>query len=343
MHHETGPEVIRCCLLDNDFTKIAEDSRNRPRDDEVRRERTQVTVSATGDERSTSWLRALAVLEILGEPTGAGGMGVVELARRLGRDKSQVSRMLRALAVAGYVEREPRSARYRLGARLFGLAAYAVDARLRDEADALVERESARIGERVEVVVRTGGFALTLATAAPDVELRAQGWVGRTVPLSSSAAGRALLFDHPDEAVTRLLTRDEPEGGGPAAPRSPAEVLARLDDDRRRTWALAREEAGRDLVALGAPVRDATRRIVAAVSVSGPGTRLTPALPTVSVVVVRAADELSAALGHGAVPGARRPRRRPLVTSGGAGADVPAPRRPRPDDDPHPEQPGEAP
>src|SRR5437763_5026585 len=87
MHHEIAREVIRCCLLGNDFTKIAEDSRNRPRDDEVRRERTRVTGSATGDERSTSWLRALAVLEILGEPAGAGGMGVVELARRLGRDK----------------------------------------------------------------------------------------------------------------------------------------------------------------------------------------------------------------------------------------------------------------
>src|ERR1700712_4325489 len=138
-----------------------------------------VTGSAAGDERSTSWLRALAVLEILGEPTGAGGMGVVELARRLGRDKSQVARMLRALAVAGYVEREPRSARYRLGTRLFALAAHAVDERLRDEADVLVERESARIGERVEVAIRSGGFALTLATAAPHVELRAQGWGGR--------------------------------------------------------------------------------------------------------------------------------------------------------------------
>jgi DNA-binding IclR family transcriptional regulator len=271
-------------------------------------------------------------------------MGVVELARRLGRDKSQVSRMLRALAVAGYVEREPRSARYRLGTRLFALAAHAVDERLRDEADALVERESARIGERVDVAIRSGGFALTLATTAPDVELRAQGWVGRTVPLWSSAAGRALLFDHPDDAVTRLLPPEGLEGAGPAAPRSPAEVLARLGDDRRRTWALAQEEAGRDLVALGAPVRDATRRIVAAVAVSGPGSRLAPALPTVSVAVLRAADELSTALGHGVVPGVRRPRRRPLVTtSGGAGADVPSPRRPHSDDDPHPEQPGEAP
>ncbi|HEY2192696.1 MAG TPA: IclR family transcriptional regulator [Actinomycetospora sp.] len=290
-----------------------------------------------GDERSASWLRALTVLEVLGEPSGAGGMGVVELACRLGRDKSQVSRMLRALATAGYVERDPRSARYRLGARLFALAAPAVDQRLRSEAEALVERESSRLGERVEVTIRSGAVGVTLATAALDVELRSLGWVGRTVPLGSSAAGRALLFDHTDEAVTRLLTFAGLDRAGPAAPRSLEDLLGRLQEDRRRGWALAREESGQDVVALGAPVRDASRRIVAAVSVSGPGTRLSPALSVVSAAVQRAADELSTALGHGVVPVPRRPHRRAPTT----GARVPAPRRAHPDD-PHPEHPGEA-
>lgn len=265
-------------------------------------------------------------------------MGVVELARRLGRDKSQVSRMLRALAAEGYVEREPRSGRYRLGARLFALAAHAVDERLRGEADALVERESILIGERVEVTVRSGAVGVTLATAALDVELRSLGWVGRTVPLASSAAGRALLFDHTDDAVARLLTLEGLVGAGPAAPRSLDDLLSRLGEDRRRGWVLAREESGSDVVALGAPVRDASRRIVAAVSVSGPGTRLTPALPTVSSAVQRAADELSSALGHGVVPAPRRPRRRAPVTD--PEPRVAALRRAHPDD-PHSEQPGD--
>jgi DNA-binding IclR family transcriptional regulator len=296
-----------------------------------------VVGAAEGDERSTSWLRALTLLELLGGPSGAGGMGVVELARRLGRDKSQVSRMLRVLAAEGYVEREPRSARYRLGVRLFALAAHAVDERLRGEAETLVERESVHLGERVEVGVRSGGLVVTLASAAPDVELRAQGWVGRTQPLASSAAGRALLFDHADDAVARLLVLGGLEGAGPSAPRSLDDLLVRLRQDRRRGWVLAREEAGSDLLALGGPVRDATRRIVAAVSVSGPDTRLRPALTAVSAGVLRAARDLSIALGYGAAP-PRRPGARSLVTAGRA--DVPEPRGPEPDD-PHPEQPGD--
>jgi DNA-binding IclR family transcriptional regulator len=337
--HDMRGDVIRCCLLDNDFTQPDQDSPEPSRGRSARAEDAAVAGAGEGEERSASWLRALTVLEILGEPSGAGGMGVVELARRLGRDKSQVSRLLRALATAGYVEREPRSARYRLGARLFALAAPAIENRLRGEADALVERESMQLGERVEVTVRSGAVGVTLATAALDVELRSLGWVGRTVPLGASAAGRALLFDHTDDAVTRLLTLGGLDGAGPAAPRSLDDLLGRLRDDRRRGWSLAREESGSDVVALGAPVRDAARRIVAAVSVSGPGTRLSPALPTVSAAVLRAAGELSTALGYDVVPAPRRPRRRPPVTA--TGTQVPAPRRAHPDD-PHPEQPGEA-
>jgi DNA-binding IclR family transcriptional regulator len=287
-----------------------------------------VAEAAEGGERSTSWLRAMTALEILGEPDREGGLGVVELARRLGRDKGQVSRMLRGLADAGYVEREPRSARYRLGARLFALAAHAVDERLRSEADALVEREAVQIGERVEVGIRNGASCVTLATAAPDIELRTQGWVGRTVPLASSAAGRALLFDHDNDAVARLLVLGGLEGAGPAAPRTLDDLLERLRVDRRRGWVLAQQEAGSDLAAVGAPVRDATRRIVAAVTASGPRTRLDPALGTISTAVLRAASELSTALGSG-VTDLHRPR-----------PDHPRRRRSRPGD-PHLEQPAD--
>jgi DNA-binding IclR family transcriptional regulator len=243
---------------------------------------------------SSAWSRALTVLEMLGAPEGAEGLGVVEIARRLGRDKSSVSRMLRGLAEEGYVEREPRSGRYRLGARLFALAAHAVDERLRAEADLLVERESVRLGERVEVGVRTGGLCLTLATAAPGLELRTVGWVGRTVPLAGSALGRALLADLADDDVARLVVL----GGlpGAVAPRSLDALLVGLRDDRRRGWTLADDDAG-GLAALAVPVRDATRRVVAAVGLSGPRSRLASGLEEAAAALVAAAGALSGALG----------------------------------------------
>lgn len=241
--------------------------------------------------------RALAILELLGTPGGPSSLGVVEIARQLGRDKSQVSRLLKVLADAGFVDREAGSLRYRIGTRLFAIAATAVDQRLRDDADVAVGREAARLGERVEVCVRGSGGCMTISTAAPDSELRAVGWVGRTMPLSSTAAGRALLFDLDATAIARLIA---PEGlfqAGPAAPRSLDELVARVAEESRRGRSLARHESDRGLVAVGAPIRDAAGAVVGAVSASGPESRIDPVLDDVCSAVLRVASDLSASLG----------------------------------------------
>ena len=257
--------------------------------------------------------RALAILELLGDPESRGlgvvggpeaptSFGVVEIARTLGRDKSQVSRLLRLLADAGFVEREAGTLRYRIGTRLFSLGVRSVGRRLRDEADALVEREAALLGERVEVCVRSGGSAMTVSTAAPESELRAVGWVGRTVPLSCTAGGRALLFDLDTPAVARLMVPEGLAQNGPGAPRSLDDLVVRIGEDRARGWSLARHEMDRGLESVGAPVRDAAGAIVAAVTVSGPDSRIDPVLAEVSTGALRAAGDLSAALGWGSGP-----------------------------------------
>jgi DNA-binding IclR family transcriptional regulator len=69
--------------------------------------------------------RDLDLLEALASPEAqrAGGLGVVRLAQLTGREKSQVSRALKALAEEGIVERDPDTLGYRLGWRLFSLVA----------------------------------------------------------------------------------------------------------------------------------------------------------------------------------------------------------------------------
>src|SRR5262249_56847858 len=71
------------------------------------------------DDSSTSLSRAIAILTVLGSPEGtdADGIGVVQIARLIGREKTQVSRTLKTLAEAGFVLRDQETLRYRLGWR----------------------------------------------------------------------------------------------------------------------------------------------------------------------------------------------------------------------------------
>jgi len=226
--------------------------------------------------------RGLDVLELLGdEPTGAG-LGVVRLAELRGDDKSQLSRTLATLAEHGYVERDPETLAYRLGWRVFALAARAGDARLLAAAPPVMRELVRELDESVHLSVRQGGFVLTLLAEVPSHALHAPGRVGRLTPVATTSAGRALVSElEPDELAALGLEALSP-------------VLA---DVRACGFAIVREEFEPGLVAAAAAIRGAADAIVAALNVSGPRFRLGDRLEDAAARVAAAAAELSRAIG----------------------------------------------
>jgi DNA-binding IclR family transcriptional regulator len=68
---------------------------------------------------------------------------------------------------------------------------------------------------------------------------------------------------------------------------------------RDKGWASVCEELEVGLNAIGAPVRDSTGKVVAALSVSGPAYRLKPSrFEEVAAMTVLAATQISRRLGH---------------------------------------------
>lgn len=258
------------------------------------------------DEGSTSLHRAIAILTALGsrEVTAERGIGVVRIARLVGREKSQVSRTLKTLAEAGLVTRDPETLRYRLGWRMFTLAAGAGDQHLLTLAPQVLRRLVAQVGERAHLSVLEGKDVLTLLSESPPKAIQAAGWVGRTTPLGCTSSGRALLFDRADADLRLLFDGSSFTAEGPNAPRDVDDVLVRLRADRRRGYVLAVEEFEPGLVAAAAPLRDFRGRVVAALNISAPEFRLGRTLPAAGREVKAAADHLSRALGSAPPPNA---------------------------------------
>lgn len=254
---------------------------------------------AAGDGRSVQ--RVVSVLEFVAARAGAGAPGVVEIARGVGLEKSVASRHLRTLVDAGLLARDADLG-YRIGPRLFSLAAAAQDARLVELGERVVAALADRFGERAELYTRTGNLATTVATASPDSPLQVTGWVGRTYSLTASAAGRALLLDVAAEDVRRLVATVGIGADGPNAPSDADDVLGRLAADRARGVCLAVEEVDRDLFAAAAPVRSARGRVIASLVVSGPADRLRARLGDLSAALLDHAGQISMALGASAAP-----------------------------------------
>ena len=225
------------------------------------------------------------------------GLGVVEIARLVGRDKSQVSRGLKTLAALGLVERDSRTLDYRLGWRVFGLAARAGDRRLLTVAPPLLRELVARLGETGHLSVLVGGEVLTLLSEPSPNAVRASGWSGRRVPAHCTSSGRVLLFDHDREALAGLFGDGVLTAPGPNAPRDLDELERRIAAARAEGCALTREEFEPGLVAAAAPIRDFRGRIVAALNISAPQFRFEDRLDAAGEETRRAADELSSRLG----------------------------------------------
>lgn len=258
------------------------------------------------DEAASGVQRAIAILTSLGSQAGthADGLGVVEIARLVDREKSQVSRTLKTLAAAGLVDRDPDTLGYRLGWRLFTLAAGAANQQLLAAAPQVLRRLVSVVGERVHLSVLEGGEVLTVLSESPSrAVIQAAGWVGRASPLHSTSSGRALLFDHSDEEVHALLDQVDFRSEAGNAPRSVADVLVRLRSARERGYAVVDEEFEVGLVAVAAPVRDFRGRVVAAVNVSAPKFRLGHNLDAAGVQVKAAAHYLSQQLRQGPAAG----------------------------------------
>ena len=237
-------------------------------------------------------LRALDVLAHAGGPDDPG-LGVVDVARRLGVDKSQASRTLRTLAEHGLVERDPATRAYRVGPRVFGYAALVAQRRLLRAAPPVLAELVAGLGERAHLSVLDGASVLTLLSESPPHAVQAAGWAGRTVPAYCTAAGRALLADHDAAAQAALLAGTRLDRLAPHTVTSLGDLARRVADAAARGWASADEEMEPGLAAVAAPVRRFDDRIVAAVNVSGPSFRFAPRLDEAGPVVAAAAARLS--------------------------------------------------
>jgi DNA-binding IclR family transcriptional regulator len=263
-----------------------------------------VILAKVAEVKETNLRRELAILTVLGgeEAVEGGGLGVVRIAELIGREKSQVSRTLKTLAESGFVDRDATTLQYRLGWRFFALAARAGEQRLLSVAPALLERLVKNVGETAHLSVLQGLEVLTVLSQSPLHAVKADGWAGRTVPIYCTSSGRALLFDHDEEALAGLLSGVEFRELRPGTVRNVGELHESLVVARAQGYALVDEEFEFGLVGAAAPVRDFRGQLVTALNVSAPKFRLGGRLKDAGREVKRAADELSVLLGWSSDP-----------------------------------------
>ncbi|EFM10275.1 transcriptional regulator, IclR family [Paenibacillus curdlanolyticus YK9] len=225
-------------------------------------------------EEGKSTVRAVErALDILQCFTAGTDFGMTEIADRVGLHKSTVHRMLSTLEDRGFVERDPATERYRLGFRVWELSAHLTSS---DDPAVIwlpeMERLRNVLGETVSLYVRDGGERIRIQAVQSNQAVRRVATVGARLPLYVGASSKVLIA-FADEA-TQAEIWGELESIQPTVVNKHM-FECQMNEIRHHGYATSMEEREPGAAAVSAPIFDRHGRLVAALSISGPSSRLT--------------------------------------------------------------------
>ncbi len=227
-------------------------------------------------------------------------LGVTEISRKLGLHKSTTHRLLEALKSYGFIAQDAENEKYHLGLKLFELGSRAV-ARLdiRERARPVLEQLVAETGETAHLCVLDQGEVLYLEKVESQQTLRIPSRIGQKNPAHCTAVGKALLACLPEEELESLIRLKGLKRYTKNTIIIPGELKRELAAVRNRGFSVDNEEIEEGLKCIGAPVRDYTGKVVAAISIAGPAFRMTEnKVESLARSVATAARTLSERMGY---------------------------------------------
>lgn len=222
--------------------------------------------------------RALEVLIYLNRE--GKEVGITQIASDLGVYKSTIFRTLITLEARGFVQKNPETEKYWLGSQLFSLGKsvenkMGIQEVIRPYASQLQERFHEVVN--VSILEKNPGdvyYSVIILKEMSDQQLLiVNPPVGTLSECHCSSVGKCLLAfgDHVDLSVYegRELTRYTAH-----TITSLPELKEEIDKVRRRGYAMDHEEQEIGLTCIGAPILDRNHKAVAAISLSGPTSRM---------------------------------------------------------------------
>lgn len=243
--------------------------------------------------------RAIALLDSLSK-SQATGLSLIEISEKIGTPRSTVHRFLMVLEEWRFVYKAPGDGKYHLGVKLFELGSLAAPQQhLRQRARKYLESLVYQTEETAHLCCWDDGRPLLLDTVASPRQIRITAVIGTSHAAHVSALGKVFLAHLAEQQLDDVIRKHGLARLTPNTITTIPELKEELHSVRNRGYAVDNSEMEEGLRCIGAPVRDFSGEVVAAVSIAGPAFRITSErVPALSKNVVSAANELSVELGY---------------------------------------------
>jgi IclR family KDG regulon transcriptional repressor len=247
-----------------------------------------------------SAIRTLEIIELL--TRHGDGLSFGEVQQHMGWPRSSVFNLLRTMVECGHLEFDDRDRKYRIGIRLWEAGQTYV--RTRDLArlvEPYLQTACTALNETVQLAVLDGLDNVYVAKVEASHHLRLVSQVGGRLPAYTTGLGKALLAGLDDAELDERLSGVTLQAFTKATITDPARLRRELAKVRADGYATDRGEFSEGVFCVGVPVRDASGRVVAAMSASAPTVRVNDQLRVaMRETLTTQAALLSKALGYDA-------------------------------------------
>lgn len=212
--------------------------------------------------------RGLLILEYLAQ--SRRGVTLSQLTRKLQLPRSTGHALLLTYERTGYVQRCEKTGRYCLGLRLQALANQALwGISLRSQAAPLLHQLMQETGLTVHLAVMEDGDVILIdrieAPGAPQLAT----WVGKRMGLHCTALGKVLIAELPESVLDELIRKHGMVRHNENTIASRRMLRLSCENVQRLGYATDDEEEEIGVRCIGAPVRNISGEIIAAISISG--------------------------------------------------------------------------
>ena len=227
-------------------------------------------------------------------------LGVTELSKRLKLHKNNVFRLLATLELRGYIEQNRVTENYRLGLKTLEMGqTFVRQMGLLRQSRPVLEWLVRECNETSYIAVVKDFDIIYLDVVETDLTVRVVPRVGSRLPAYCTAAGKVQLACMSEEGLEQYFPARELKSFTPNTITDKEVLKEYLIKIASQGYAIDDEELDIGVRCVSSPIRDYTRRIVGAVSISGPTMRLPLERIDKELIplVQKAADEISCNLG----------------------------------------------
>lgn len=225
-------------------------------------------------------------------------LGVTEISKMLSLPKSTAFGLISTLSMHDILEKNNSTDKYKLGLGLYHLG-NKVSFSLREMAFPYLERLVTMYKETANLVTIQGNSVIYLDKVESSLSIGINTLVGGQKPLHCTAVGKSILAFLQENEAKEKIANMELEKYTDLTITTKEQLLSEMKEIRDKGYSEDREEMELGLHCIGAPIFNQYGIPFAAISISGPVSRMTEDVcKEAGATLVRFADEISRNLGY---------------------------------------------